>query len=41
LNYLDVAKMLGACRSIQKPFDVNTLLDAIAAEVIRPPSAPH
>jgi CheY-like chemotaxis protein len=41
LNYLDVAKMLGASRTIQKPFDVNALLDAVAAEVIPPPSSPH
>jgi CheY-like chemotaxis protein len=33
LNFLDVAKMLGACRTIQKPFDIKTLLDAVAAEV--------
>jgi two-component system chemotaxis response regulator CheY len=33
LNFLDVAKMLGASRTLQKPFDVNTLLDAVAAEV--------
>lgn len=32
LNFLDVAKMLGACRTIQKPFDIKTLLDAVAAE---------
>jgi two-component system chemotaxis response regulator CheY len=41
LNYLDVAKMLGASRTIQKPFDVNALLDAVAAEVIPPPASPH
>jgi hypothetical protein len=33
--------MLGASRTIQKPFDVNALLDAVAAEVIPPPSSPH
>lgn len=33
LNFLDVAKMLGACRAIQKPFEIKTLLDAVAAEV--------
>jgi CheY-like chemotaxis protein len=45
LNFLDVAKMLGASRTIQKPFDVNMLLDAVAAEVGAPPihtvSSPH
>ncbi len=33
LNFLDVAKMLGASRTLQKPFDVNVLLKAVAAEV--------
>ena len=33
LNFLDVAKMLGACRTLQKPFEMKTLLDAVAAEV--------
>jgi two-component system, chemotaxis family, chemotaxis protein CheY len=33
LNFLDVAKMLGARRTLQKPFDMKTLLDAAAAEV--------
>ena len=32
LNFLDVAKMLGARRTLQKPFDVNVLLEAVAAE---------
>jgi CheY-like chemotaxis protein len=32
LNFLDVAKMLGASRTLQKPFDVNVLLEAVAAE---------
>ncbi|MDH4096717.1 MAG: response regulator [Nitrospira sp.] len=45
LNFLDVAKMLGACRTIQKPFDVNALLDIVATEVaaspIPPPSSLH
>lgn len=33
LNFLDVAKMLGARRTLQKPFDMKTLLDAAAAEL--------
>lgn len=33
LNFLDVAKMLGACRTLQKPFEIQALLDAVAAEV--------
>jgi two-component system, chemotaxis family, chemotaxis protein CheY len=33
LNFLDVAKMLGARRTLQKPFDMKTLLDATAAEL--------
>lgn len=33
LNFLDVAKMLGACRTLQKPFEMKALLDAVAAEV--------
>jgi two-component system, chemotaxis family, chemotaxis protein CheY len=33
LNFLDVAKMLGAHRTLQKPFDMKTLLDAAAAEL--------
>lgn len=32
MNFLDVAKMMGACRTIQKPFELQTLLDAVAAE---------
>ncbi|MCP9438772.1 MAG: response regulator [Nitrospira sp.] len=32
MNFLDVAKMMGACRTIQKPFDLQTLLAAVAAE---------
>lgn len=32
MNFLDVAKMLGACRTIQKPFELQTLLDAVVAE---------
>jgi CheY-like chemotaxis protein len=37
LNFLDVAKMLGANRTLQKPFTVNALLEAVAAEVGVPP----
>jgi two-component system chemotaxis response regulator CheY len=33
LNFLDVAKMLGARRTLQKPFEMKTLLDATAAEL--------
>jgi two-component system chemotaxis response regulator CheY len=33
LNFLDVAKMLGARRTIQKPFDMQTLLDAVQSEL--------
>jgi two-component system, chemotaxis family, chemotaxis protein CheY len=33
LNFLDVAKMLGACRTLQKPFDMKTLLDTVQAEL--------
>jgi CheY-like chemotaxis protein len=33
LNFLDVAKMLGASRTLQKPFEMKTLLDAVAAEL--------
>ncbi|MBH0187770.1 MAG: response regulator [Nitrospira sp.] len=32
LNFLDVAKMLGASRTLQKPFDVHVLLETVAAE---------
>lgn len=35
LNFLDVAKMLGARRTLQKPFDMQTLLDAERAELAR------
>jgi CheY-like chemotaxis protein len=31
LNFLDVAKMMGACRTLQKPFEMKALLDAVAA----------
>ena len=34
LNFLDVAKMFGAKRTLQKPFELQTLLDAVAAEVM-------
>ena len=34
LNFLDVATMLGARRTLQKPFELQALLDAIAAEVL-------
>lgn len=33
LNFLDVAKMLGARRTLQKPFEMKTLVDAVAAEL--------
>jgi len=33
LNFLDVATMLGACRTFQKPFEVKALLDAVHAEL--------
>lgn len=33
LNFLDVAKMLGARRTLQKPFDMQALLDAAATEL--------
>ncbi|MBL8036808.1 MAG: response regulator [Nitrospira sp.] len=32
LNFLDVAKMFGAKRTLQKPFELQVLLDAVAAE---------
>lgn len=34
LNFLDVAKMFGAKRTLQKPFDLKTLLDAVAGEAM-------
>lgn len=40
LNFLDVAKMLGACRTIQKPFDVHALLNIVATEVAASPILP-
>ncbi|OQW30280.1 MAG: histidine kinase [Nitrospira sp. SG-bin1] len=33
LNFLDVAKMLGARRTLQKPFELKVLLDTVAAEL--------
>lgn len=33
LSFLDVAKMLGAHRALQKPFDMQTLLDTVQAEL--------
>jgi CheY-like chemotaxis protein len=33
LNFLDVAKMLGARRTLQKPFEMKILLEAVAAEL--------
>ena len=33
LNFLDVAKTLGARRTLQKPFDMKTLLDTVQAEL--------
>ncbi|MDH4301956.1 MAG: response regulator [Nitrospira sp.] len=34
LNVLDIATMLGATRTLQKPFDLKSLLDTVAAEVM-------
>jgi two-component system chemotaxis response regulator CheY len=33
LNFLDVTKMMGACRTLRKPFELQTLLDTVGAEV--------
>ena len=33
LSFLDVAKMLGAHRVLQKPFEMQTLLDTVHAEL--------
>lgn len=33
LNFLDVAKMLGARRTLQKPFELKVLLDTVAEEL--------
>jgi len=35
LNYLDVATMLGACRTFQKPFEVADLIQAVRTELAR------
>ena len=35
LSYLDVAKMLGACRTLHKPFEIQELVDAVQAELNR------
>ena len=32
-NFLEVAKMLGARRTLQKPFELKVLLEAVAAEL--------
>jgi two-component system, chemotaxis family, chemotaxis protein CheY len=34
LNFLDVAKMLGARQTLQKPFEIQTLLRVVAASVM-------
>ncbi len=33
LNFLDVAKMMGARRTLHKPFELHALLDAVSAEL--------
>ena len=33
LSFLDVARMLGAHRTLQKPFEMQTLLDTVQAEL--------
>ena len=33
LNFLDVAKMLGAHRALQKPFEMKALLETVQAEL--------
>ena len=38
LNFLDVAKMLGARRTLQKPFDMKHLLDVVQTECPSLPS---
>lgn len=35
LNFLDVAKMMGASRTLKKPFDMHALLNAVAAELLQ------
>ena len=39
INFLDVAKMLGAHRTLQKPFEMKTLLETIHAELQASPPA--
>ncbi|RPH79684.1 MAG: response regulator [Nitrospiraceae bacterium] len=39
LNYLDVAKMLGAHSTLQKPFEMKTLLETVQAELQAHPPA--
>ena len=34
LDFLDVAKILGARRTLHKPFEIQALLNAVAAEVM-------
>ncbi|MDH4154906.1 MAG: response regulator [Nitrospira sp.] len=34
LNFLDVAKMFGAKRTLHKPFELKALLDAVAGEAM-------
>jgi CheY-like chemotaxis protein len=34
LNFLEVARMLGARRTLQKPFDLTTLVEAAEAELV-------
>jgi len=41
LNYLDVAKMLGAHSTLQKPFEMKTLLETIQAELQDRPHAAY
>ncbi len=35
LNYLEVAKMLGARRTLHKPFDLKELVEAAEAELVK------
>jgi two-component system chemotaxis response regulator CheY len=41
LNYLDVAKMLGAHSTLQKPFEMKALLETIQAELQTRPHAAY
>ncbi len=41
LNYLDVAKMMGAHSTLQKPFEMKTLLETIQAELQARPDAAY